>query len=180
MANATWKQVPGFPGLWASSKGEAKREAREVVSSSRGKPYVKKLPERVLAQSPCGDYLVVFDSVTRTTQLVHRLVCLAFHGVSDLHALHRNDKKHDNEETNLYWGTRKQNAQDAIANGTMPRGVDHGLSKLTEEEVLSVRRLYVKGDRDFGAGPLSRRLSVSPFAIRQIVNNITWTHLTGV
>jgi hypothetical protein len=59
----------------------------------------------------------------KTKKLVHRLVALTWipndDPVNKTLVLHRNDEKSDNKLDNLYWGTPKQNAIDAIKNGRL-------------------------------------------------------------
>lgn len=54
--------------------------------------------------------------------LVHRLVCIAFHGYQPQHIMccHRNDIKSDNTANNLYWGTPANNSNDYQRNKNNP------------------------------------------------------------
>jgi hypothetical protein len=65
------------------------------------------------------DATLSFPGQVSRTYAVHCLVCEAFHGPRpDGHqALHKNDNRSDARADNLYWGTRKQNAEDAWNNG---------------------------------------------------------------
>lgn len=58
---------------------------------------------------------------------------------------HLNDVKSDNSISNLAWGSRKDNARDAIRNGTMATGIDSRLAKLTEEDIMDIRYLRFVG-----------------------------------
>ena len=74
---------------------------------------------------------------------VHRLVCIAVHGnpPTETHlALHRCNTPRCINPEHLYWGTKKDNAADAIRDGVFPRGERHGLAKLDADRVRFIRR----------------------------------------
>ena len=75
---------------------------------------------------------------------VQRLVLLAFVGPcpDGMECCHNNGIKTDNRLSNLRWDTRKANAADREHHGTTARGSKHGWSKLTEDDVREIRRLY--------------------------------------
>jgi DNA invertase Pin-like site-specific DNA recombinase len=54
------------------------------------------------------------------------------------------------------------------------RGESHPRSKLTNEEVLQIRKLYKQG---FSTNVIARNYKVSKWNIDEIVNNRTWTHI---
>ena len=56
------------------------------------------------------------------------------------------------------------------------RGEDNKNSKLSKEQVLEIRRIYKKRDRERGGGALARRFGVSDEAIRRCVNGVTWKY----
>lgn len=86
-----------------------------------------------------GRYLqtTIWKSGKYRTRRVHVLVCEAFHGPAQLPGMevrHLDDNPLNNRVGNLAWGTRVDNMQDSIRNGTnnrlartrCPRG--HGLT----------------------------------------------------
>ena len=54
------------------------------------------------------------------------------------------------------------------------RGESHPKSKLTNEQVLEIRKLYKQG---FSTNVIARNFKVSKWNIDEIVNNRTWTHI---
>lgn len=73
---------------------------------------------------------------------VHRMVCEAVHGTppTPQHmALHLCNQPLCYNPDHLYWGTKKQNAEDSRAAGTMALGEKHGMVKLTEKKVRAIR-----------------------------------------
>ena len=68
----------------------------------------------------------------------------------------------------LYAGTRSDNQMDRVKDGTSNRGERHGNSKLTEEQVLEIRK-YPKGYI-----LTARKYGVCPELIRRIRNRDLW------
>jgi hypothetical protein len=54
---------------------------------------------------------------------------------------HWDGNRTNNHYSNLRWGTAKDNKNDSKRHGTLARGERQGLSKLTANEVLEMRRL---------------------------------------
>jgi len=54
-------------------------------------------------------------------------------------------------------------------------GSDHGIHKLTEEQVLEIRRLYALGGRTFKS--LGEEFAVGWTTIQKIVSRTTWRHI---
>jgi len=55
------------------------------------------------------------------------------------------------------------------------RGQTHPSAKLTDEQVIQIRRLWKMGHRNVRV--IARNNKVSPANIIKIVKNQTWTHL---
>lgn len=120
---------------------------------------------------------------------VHRLVCLAFLGASDLHVNHKNSVKTDNRLENLEYATRRENAQHAKSAGKLRslwgvhqpipapdnRGERNRSAKLTVEVVLDIRRMYRDGE--LNQVQLGERYGVSNSRISEIINRKTWSHV---
>ena len=126
-----------------------------------------------------GGYLVVSVTINgkKTCRTVHSLVAEAFIGrrPSDLLVLHKNGCKLENRATNLYYGTQKQNMQDAVAHGTKPRGATHGMVKLTEAQVSLIRSL--KGamkQRD-----IAHKFGIGQSHVQRILSGQSWAHVDG-
>lgn len=120
----TWKAVPGFPNYEASTEGRVRSLDREIVNVNGVRIFRRGV---VLAQAKnsTGRYVVsVYRDGVQVRSAVHRVVCETYHGPPPEDkpwALHRNGKHHDNRPENLYWGTPKENAQDAIRHGVNPQ-----------------------------------------------------------
>lgn len=93
-----WKPIPGLEGFEASDDGHI----RNVKTSQSPKTYVNN----------SGYYVGYFHQYG--TQLVHRLVCLAFHPNPQnlAHVNHINGNKLDNRPENLEWISPGDNIRD--------------------------------------------------------------------
>ena len=82
---------------------------------------------------------------------VYMLICIAWHGprpFSNAMVCHKNDVSIDNRPSNLYWGTPKQNAQDAVSNGCRSKTrVVRNYYKLDSEDRKKIREMYGDGFR---------------------------------
>lgn len=158
-----WRDVPGFPGYQASDRGRV-RSASRVLSAAPDQ-------DRRLFVS-----LFVGPDRRHHRMLVARLVLLAFVGPPRAGQVvrHKNDDQSDNHLARLCWGTRRENAQDAIRNGKMPRGERHGIAKLTGPKVMEMRAARSRG---VALCELARRFGVNRWTVRDVVTRKTWRHL---
>ena len=73
----------------------------------------------------------------RVTRLVHRLVCMAFHGrpaSPTMQVRHLDGDPENNLPSNLRWGTQEENWLDRRAHGRARDGGEHHAAKLSNEE----------------------------------------------
>lgn len=113
----------------------------------------------------------------RGTITAHRMVWLALYGVipDGLEVNHKNLNKQDNRPENLELLTHGDNVRHAIDAGVVPVlvGEANGQSKLTEVEVVEIRRLVLAGEPKRA---LARKYSVTPTLIRLIASGKAWKH----
>lgn len=100
---------------------------------------------------------------------VHRLVLTAFARPARAgeQACHRNGDPSDNRISNLYWGSQETNWGDRVRHG---RGRSY--SKLTEEEIATIRRRCAAGEPAYR---VAKDYPVSDTQIRNIVSGRQWS-----
>lgn len=179
-----WVPCPfGFEGLYeVSNLGRVRSLDRVVMSRNRWGPIEKHLTGKILSQSR-GSYGYLAVNLCREGKirpyLVHRLVAVAFlDWKPGLDTRHGPAGKLDNSVMNLTVGTRAENEQDKIRDGTFrhraPKGEANGNSRLTADQVTEIRRRYKAGE---GQSALGREFGVSYQSIRLIVYRKTWRHI---
>ena len=163
----TWKRIKGFD---------------EYRISSIGDVYSLKSNKVLRQQLSHNGYLRVclYDkNYKQHTEIAHRLVGFNFlksiNGKNQIN--HKNGIKTDNNVENLEWVTSKENITHSWKNGLAKslKGEKHPLNKLTDIEVLEIRKENNKGvkQRD-----LARRFNVGFQNIHLICRGKTWKHLT--
>ncbi len=104
----TWRQIPGF-SYEASDEGQI-RATTARVRSKQGVPLKSWVVDRH------GRKAAYVQLGRGNRQLVHRLVCLAFHGEpppgSD--CCHINHSSLDNRASNLRWGAHSDNVAETF------------------------------------------------------------------
>ena len=125
---ANWKAVPGYEGRYeVSDEGEVKSLAHLKRGALRnGKGFImRRIPERLMKLINRHGYRIATLYTNGLSQhwYVHRLVLLAFVGPPQpgQECLHWDDSRSNNHLSNLRWGTKGENTEDAIRNGVLTR-----------------------------------------------------------
>lgn len=78
----------------------------------------------------------------KSTKNVHRLVCMAFHGMpksASMQTRHLDGNPKNNKPENLRWGTQAENWQDREAHGRGMKGEKHHNAKFSNKEREHIR-----------------------------------------
>jgi hypothetical protein len=118
-------------------------------------------------------------TISRKSYRVHRVAWEIKYGPipKGLDVLHRCDNPPCCDPEHLFLGTRADNAHDMIAKGRAMRGERNNQAKLTETDVLEIRRIYVRGSRKFGSCALGHYFGVTNSTIGGIIRREYWTHV---
>ncbi len=154
------KDIPGYPGYKADSEGHI-----WGIQGYRLKwQYCKRGYPRV--------------TIARNTKRdIHILVCLAFHGPRPpgLEIRHLDNNKDNPRPDNLKYGTSRENADDTVRAGLI-RGSKNPHSKLTESDVVEMRKLYSAGKMN--QTQLAQKHGVSQACIFFALEGIrVWKHV---
>lgn len=174
MKSKKWKWIRGFKGFYkVSTRGRVKSVDRVITQTKSGTTYQRKIRGRVLnlnSGSNGRPFVALSKPGCRTIyKYVHKLVLETFVGPCPpgKEACHKDDNGWNNRKSNLYYGTRKQNCEDARLNGC----VSH--HRLTKKQVIKIRRIWERHGSERGLqSELSRRFGVHRRTIIRIVKGI--------
>lgn len=110
--SAGWRPIPGFPGYEASSEGVIRptRPRYKCRGANGLRPWIEERHGRLAARVSLH-----IDGV-RTKHFVHRLVCLAWHGLppesdEQIDCCHIDHNSLNNAASNLKWDTHAHNIE---------------------------------------------------------------------
>ena len=138
--NIIYKDIPNYEGLYqVSNTGIVRRVGHWVENRGLGEGKKYFLEEMTLKPTidRHGYYMVTLSKLGKSKVFrVHSLVMLAFVGErpTNLETRHLNSDKLDNRLENLAYGTKSENMQDAVKDGTLV----FSRSKLTQENVMAI------------------------------------------
>jgi len=168
-----WKSITDYENLYKiSSYGNIKRITGRILKSS----VVKK-------------HLIITLSKNGIAKncYVHRLVLETFIGPcpSGMECRHLDGNPENNKLNNLKWGTRSDNQKDSLKHGTHrfqktdyiryqpnTRGSKHGMSKLNNNEIIKIRKLFK--EEILTQREIAKIFNVSQGTIWFIIHKKTW------
>ena len=157
-----WKDIPDYDGDYQESNF-----GRTKSFKNRKEKILKPLLND-------NGYLTVrlSKSGKETYYYIHNLVDMLFipNPENKPEVNHIDGCKLNNYYENLERVTESENVQHAIKSGLLKIGTECKSSKFTEEQVKEIRRIYIKGDLEFGGCALARRFNVTQETIRKLVN----------
>jgi hypothetical protein len=173
-----WKDIVGYEGHYqVSSIGRVKSLSR-VVKSREGVFGNKK--EIILKTFKNGDGYLKYKlciNGKETSFSSHRLVAITFldNQQKKSEVNHINGIKNDNRLENLEWCTRSENTIHALKNNLKipQKGSEHGMSKLTEKDVLEIREI----GRSKGLKEIAKIYNVDMSLISLVLLNKIWKHV---
>jgi hypothetical protein len=92
-----------------------------------------------------------------------------------MHVCHHCDNRACVNPEHLFLGTPASNVADMIGKGRKKHGEQTAASKLTDADVIEIRRRYA--ERGETQSALAREFGVSQVNVCRIVNRKSWTHL---
>lgn len=143
-------------------------------------------PTQPHMESPCWNWTAgIFKDgygqfgAARKPHRTHRLAWTLVNGTipQGICVCHRCDVPTCVNPSHLFLGTSAENTADreSKGRGQPPRGEVHGLAKLTDATVISIREIYAAGGTTQAA--LASRFSVEQCLISLVVNRKRWKHL---
>ncbi len=127
-----------------------------------------------LAKTPEG-YVKI--CVKKMDTYLHRVVYETFYGVkiaAGIQVRHLCGNSSCANPLHMTLGTAEDQAHDKEVHGTILRGEDHPLSKLTNDDVIWIRTHGILGTKN-----LAKKYNIAQTTIRKILNNESWKHLVS-
>ena len=181
MIEEIWKDIPGWEGSYQVSSLGRVRSIDRMVTAIDGKVHHRK-GRFLKPRRTDRNYLNVVLSKTKSYQpsiRIHRLVALAFIGPPPdpkMEINHKNGVRDDNRVENIEWVTKSENVKHAFRIGLRCwKGENHPTSKLTENQVLEIKRLIRDG---LGNTEIAKRYNVKHYTISKIRTGDNWPHVS--
>lgn len=170
------RAIPGFAGRYSITCDGRVWSHAGIVKNGPGYRYRK---GRWLKSHPIPNgYLQIALGKAEKKYYIHHLVITTWGPPkpSDRQEVnHIDGNKRNNIIANLEWVTRLENDQHARITGlTRQNGEDSVHAKLTEADVLTIRKRHANGER---AARLAREFGVGPPTIIKIVKRQRWRHI---
>lgn len=177
-----WKDVKDWEGLYQVSNLGRVRSLDKKVNCKYGKTKIHRGKIRTLSISKRYGYVRVslWDKGKRLNCSVHRLVAEVFCENPDSKEWvnHKDGNKQNNVSTNLEWVTGSENIKHAMETGLMTnfkRGHEHTSSKLTKEQVLSIREL--RSSTNMSYGKIGSLYGVTGSTVRRVCLRQTYANV---
>lgn len=158
--------IPNFPKYSITKGGDvwSEKTNRWLKPSAKGNGYL---------------YVTIYDANKRRhSRSIHSLVAETYIGprAEGWVVNHKSGIKTDNDLNNLEYITISQNNAHAYEMGLASKmGSKAGGSKLTEKQVVSIKRLLI--DKALSHDQIAKKFSVCRTTITMIATNKTWRHV---
>lgn len=173
-----WKSIKDFENRYEVSNKGRVRSLLRMVTDKRGIKW--RVDAKMLNPKDRNGYshVALWKENECYTFKVHRLVAQAFipNPKNKPFVNHLNGKKKDNRSENLEWCTQQENNAHARRTGLSydVRGEEVGLSKLTEKDVIKIRKLRNKGMMYKDIAPM---FGINTSCVRAACTGRTWNHV---
>jgi len=170
-----WASVVGYEGIYeVSNLGNVKRLDRTVMLNDGTLRFYK---GKSLSQSLSAGYPRV--SILTKSKKVHRLVAESFiENDNNLDQVnHIDGNKLNNHFTNLEWCDCMYNIKHSYDNNLKDptKGISHGMSKLSEKDVLEIRKLHKSSNlKNY---EIADMFQTNTSNITKITKRVTWKHV---
>lgn len=172
MNNEIWLPVKDYEGLYYVSS-----EGRLRSSHSNNKGVGWKIVKGATVDREYIKVKLIKDHIYKQVSL-HRLVATTFipNPKNKPQVNHKNGNKHDNRVENLEWVTQSENILHSYKTGLKKpmRGVKNWCAKITEADVLMIRKLAIEGQTPT---QISKSYPINDATVSKIIHKQIWSHV---
>lgn len=173
-----WRPVVGFEGHYDVSNLGNVRSWKRRGGGGDWKSERAAQPRPLAPGLNKRGYLSVVLCLEGKTRIfrIHKLVAAEFIGPrpEGMQVCHNNGDPGDNRASNLRYDTPKNNSWDKQAHGTQVRGETCGQSKVSEADVLAMRRRRRAGEK---VASIAEDFPVTSGTVAKIVGYRQWKHI---
>ena len=171
-----FKPIPDFPGYEVSNLGLV----RSYWKRGRRRWFIVSNPQRVLKPAIRLGYpsVTLVKNGLKTDIGIHRLVLLTFIGPCPptYECCHDDGIRANCSLDNLRWDSRSSNAIERFKHGNSDyKGENHPQTKLTDEQILQIRKFAVQGNNSQTA--IAALFGISQSHANNIIRRRAWKHL---
>lgn len=172
-----WRPVIGYEDTYeVSDQGRVRSIARMVHFKDGRKRFY---PSQILNHGFSKGYprVNLYKDFVPRPRLVHQLVLDAFVGPvpNGQETRHYDGDRKNCTLGNLMYGTRSENYFDKYRHGKDVRGERHGLSKLKENDVINIRKMWASGK--YSQAQIAEFFDIDPSHVSDIKNRYRWGHI---
>lgn len=171
LVDEIWQWIENYEGMYQiSNYGRIKSFKRSTIKIL--KPYIDGM-----------GYLNVdlLDHCKRKAGRIHVLVAKAFipNPENKPTVNHIDGHPLNCFVENLEWATYSENTKHAYRIGleVQAKGEDDSSTKLTNEQVREIRRIYIFGDKEYGIRPLAKKYSVGRTTIKRVLDGKSYRNV---
>lgn len=171
--NLIFKEIPNYDGYFAGNDGNI--YSCWTKEGKNSKIIINKIHVLKPSLQSNKKYLFVIiknNNKIRIAQRVHRLICMAFHGLpptSKHTTSHLNGQNFDNRPENLKWETLSENDKHKVEHKTDDRGYHNSRAKINKEQLDAIRKLLNIGK--FTHKEIGEKFNLNRIFITKIAND---------
>lgn len=176
-----WKPIKDFETTHMVSNLGRFKSLPWIQKHSSGSKFLKKekiVPIREGVAFNGYSNVMLTKNGKQHSLFAHRVIAIAFipNPKNKRCINHKNGVKTDNRIDNLEWVTHSENSRHSFANGLQlpKRGIENHNSKITDIDVLKIRKRYLLGESSY---KIWKTLDMSYTNVKDIIAKRTWSHV---